>query len=93
MTKGIKALKEIKRLNTYCRDTGRYDILIDKQYNESYDIIEKELKALELIKEKDVRPSDILMNKDYDAYMFDRTYQEGWTLIKEEFDFLKEVFG
>lgn len=86
MSKGLDALNEIKKgIDTALWDGNEYDYL---------DIIEKELKALEIIKEKRVDIRLLFETFNYyknglKAYNGMRTY--GYDLTQEEYDLLKEV--
>ena len=75
MSKGLEALQEIIK----------YNALID----EDLDIIEKELKALEIIKTKrvDVELWRFTSNRDY----YNKLVCEDRQLTEEEHDLLKEV--
>ena len=97
---GLEALKRIRQEtapNTYCKD-------FDK--NECCDIIEKELNALKIIKDKAM----ILLNleeEDWDVWdngirtgevvhkylVYDNERDEHIELTKDEFDLLREVLG
>ena len=81
MSKGQKALDEIKW----------YHIDSDGTV-ERCEIIEKELKALEIIKRTSVNPIHIQYSKDYNDFQNNIVYAYERVLTKEEFDLLKEVF-
>ena len=81
MSRGLEALKNIN-LNT---------ILVNERYgryifNVDINIIEKELKSLEIIKEKKVEVL-WLINKSLEDYNKNHFYE----LTQEEYDLLKEV--
>lgn len=81
MSKGLEALKKIKNwLYTH-----------DLQELCDIDIIEKELKALEIIKKKNVSISAFKLNVSLETYIiWWTTKREEW-LTQEEFDLLKEI--
>ena len=87
MSKGLEALKEIGMNYARvfkARENGK------KQFVHDYLIIEKELKALEIIKDKRVNVEWLLKCfKDYDLETYN-TYQTK-PLTQEEYDLLKEV--
>ena len=92
MCKGLEALKEIKRayVDLPLDDGLSVCTAITKEYKKELKIIEKELKALEIIKKKHLLEglvNSIQKSKNYDdyknAYITDIT--------KEEYDLLKEV--
>lgn len=74
MTKGLEALERI--------DTG--------QDKDCFDIIRKELKALEIIKKKEVNIYDL---KEYGSkYEYNKhTNEEFQELFEEEYNLIKEV--
>ena len=67
----------------------------DKSF-EDLEIIRKELKALEIIKNKEIDVKDITETTDdydlYVAYCEGKGYAKEYICDKEEFDLLKEVF-
>ena len=85
MSKGLEALKEIKgkffkqKGNTTSGDFGLYRRL---------SIIEEELKAFEIIKEKIMPLLSVDEIKYFKIYPID---DEGVEISKEEYDLLKEV--
>ena len=88
--KGLDALKEIKEVNYY-----EDDETIDEDYlniSNYIDIIEKELKALEIIKNKnvDIRGIKEINNVHEYNVKFPTTLNE--FLEEQEYDLLKEVF-
>ena len=89
MSKGLKALKKIKETNSYMIQIQ--DKCICVPY---YDDIEKELTALEIIKEKPLTLYLIENNDNYDVYFelalhIASTKKEIYS--REEFELLKEV--
>ena len=82
MSKELKALAQLKQ--NYKDETHLFD-------DELLAIIEPALKALEIIKEKNVNVGDFKRCKsseDYNAYC---CYSEKEQLTEEEYDLLKEV--
>lgn len=54
----------------------------------------KELKALEIIKDKRVNCFDVIDSVDYKHYLIlMEEYHKSWRLTKKEYDLLKEVLG
>lgn len=101
MSKGLDVLNEI--VNEACGNTALLD---DNQIIERASIIEKELKAFELIKTKEVEPTMIYNNyKNYEGYLAEmekyyvshnlqrdrEDWNKNYVLTKEEFDFLNDV--
>ena len=64
-----------------------YELVREKQENE------KKLKALDIIKKYNIRPSDLLYHTTYIAYLYNMTIiTEGDEIMsEEEYDLLKEV--
>lgn len=96
MSKGLKALSKIaKRVGTLKVDNNGmiYNSLGDMY--ESYKIIRKELKVLEIVKNKRV-PIQVIFEFDtYDDY-FEWAYSNVirlYLLTQEEFNLLKEVLA
>ena len=89
MSKGIEKLKEIQN-ELY----GHYDFKDVSEYSkEQFSIIEKELKALEIIKEKRLDVDCLIkwLRKD-DYELYHHTYlHHREDLTQEEYDLLKEV--
>ena len=86
MTKGLKALKEI--VFNYVQvfknnENGK------QMFMEDVHIIEKELKALEIIKEKRVDIGWVIKSANYSRYNLG--VGERQALKKEEYELLKEV--
>ena len=85
MSKGLEALK-------YLKENKRKHWLDGDNSNECLEIIEKELKALEIIKSKPVSTNWFVFYKDYDEYYLDCEYADtSKRLTEEEYDLLKEV--
>jgi len=84
MNKGLEALKEIKEMLDAPYTSG-----VIKQ---GLNVIEKELKALEIIKEKKVMINALIRISfnEYNDYL-DRFYLSKERLTKEEYDLLKKV--
>ena len=78
---GLEALKEIK-------DDVVAEYIDD--YKTHFYIIEKELKALEIIKEKKVNIKLLLIDKDCELYNMNYGYED---LTQEEYDLLKEAIN
>ena len=82
--KGLEALKDIKDI---C--SGMTTI-----FDDDLETIEKELKALEIIKEKKMNVEllllELTMYKDYEEYK-DIAYFNNRSLTRKEYDLLKEV--
>ena len=97
MSKGLEDFKELKKINCfYCQYHINEECVNDKCI---WNNVEKELKVLEIIKEKKVDVGQLTICfslKDYNKYIFDKfrladdEIQER-TLTQEEFDLLKEV--
>ena len=88
MNKGLKALYSIKT-NMQHLNGG-----VVGDYNpDAWDIIEKSLKALEIIKEKrvDVTFFDTYIKWNWEKYQNRKLKCSEKELIKEEYDLLKEV--
>ena len=84
-----KIVDEIKWTHNDGKTLTRFD-------KEQVDIIEKELNALEIIKNKKVNLFHIWIFNDYEQYKLHYPFSEYNAredmLNQEEFDFLKEVF-
>lgn len=94
MSKGLEALEKL-----YCAGRLDLDYVGSDEHKNDYNIIEKELEALEIIKEKRV-DVDLLMDcSPYDGYRHTTgliEYNNSTTitqkeLTQEEYDILKEV--
>ena len=92
MSKGLEALEKIVYEIKWTHNDGKTLTRFDK---EQVDIIEKELKALEIIKNKKVNLFHILVFDDYEQYKAHYPFSEYNArkdmLTIEEFDLLKEV--
>lgn len=87
MSKGLEEIKTLRTLNQRYFDN-------DKNVNNSYDIIEKELKALEIIKNKRVDVYDLMGEACCDnVNSFNYGLLEEFCLTQQEFDLLKEVLN
>ena len=90
MSKGLEALNKIKDCLEIADEVDG-DIVFTGEYEEqeSLNIIEKELKALEIIKNKGV---DISLFKKYDdRNLYNYNYKSEYQLTQKEYDLLKEV--
>lgn len=85
MSKGLEAWKELLKI---CDDFGCVDIY-KQQPNKS--IIEKELKALEIIKEKFVNVTILIGCDSLEEYNKHPLTMRKGRLTQEEYDLLKEV--
>lgn len=90
-----KELEKIKKMYEYFvknyRDLEPKLMICEK---EDFDIIEKELKALEIIKNKRVDVNDLLLfvnRKAYNDYVVACDDNKLRVLTKKEYDLLKEV--
>ena len=82
MSKGLKALESLVETMPFA--------LIETNSMKYVKIIEKELKALEIIKNKKVNVSLLSCSEWLDFYNQEIAYKEK-ELTKEEYDLLKEV--
>lgn len=98
MSKGLEALDSLR----YCQivngieDDGKYKLgYLHKVMGEAYETIERELKALEIIKVKKVNLFHLWAFDDYEQYKLHYPFSEYSAtedmLTFEEFNFLKEV--
>ena len=73
------------------RDVVAY--LLEEEYLEQYyNIVKKELKAFNIVKEKMVDTFMIIFHPEYDVSTYNELIQPKWRqLTKEEFDDLKET--
>lgn len=95
MSKGLEALERIGQC--YVNSESK-DLMFTDEYGDDYDIIEKELKVLEIIKNKRVDVFELLLGISNSVYRnpLERynSYVEGsfnTELTPQEFDLLKEV--
>ena len=89
MSKGLEALKELKMWadNGYCACKP-------EKADELASIIENKLKALELMKKYNVRPSDFHYHTTYEVYKCNMSFIEDEELMsEEEYNLLKEVLN
>ena len=88
MSKGLKALDDLRF------DVSMAQYINYLEANKECDIIEKELKALEILKNKKVNLFHIWVFDDYEEYKAHYPFSEYSAaedmLVTEEFDFLKE---
>lgn len=98
MKKGIEAFKRIKE-NTTCYVSQDYDMT---NYDADVEVVEKELKTLEIIKKKRINVDKLLfmikdLKMDYEKcknsnkYEFYHTCGSKDYITQEEFDLLKKV--
>ena len=87
MSKGLEAWKELLKI---CDDFGCVDIY-KQQPNKS--IIEKELKALEIIKNKEINVHALLLHlrRFDDPNGYNVLVGTNYQITQEEYDLLKEV--
>ena len=83
MSKGLDALK-------YLKENKRRHWLDNDKSTESLDIIEKELKALEIIIEKNVEVKWLKIAATLEGYNMDKDNSD--KLTREEYDLINEVF-
>lgn len=100
MSKGLECLKDIDNLVGHLLDNADCLVSNEIDYDEAFRTIEKELKALEIIKKKNVNCFKLRFCKNLEDY---NLYLEGFVnpetkkissesyLNQEEFDLLKEV--
>lgn len=92
MSKGLEALEVLKNIQTMT--FGNSD-LIESAYKEECEVIEKELKALEIIKKKRVNVHKFMwcIFKKYSAFHYNFYFceEDDQFLDDEEFELLKEV--
>ena len=81
MSEGLKALKDIRT----------WFGVHDYDQHKELDIIEKELKALEIIKNKQVQINRL--NRSHSAKQYNLYLPKEMHLTQEEYDLLKEVLG
>ena len=94
MNKGLEKLKTIRHIHDM--ECGK-----DERINKDFDIIERELKALEIIKEKAVnvlmfKAHFVISKPEYEEYQYylDNCEKYGFSafyLTRQEFDLLKEA--
>lgn len=93
--KELEALNRIKNFGIIIpsRANGKIHTTLVKLANrqEDFEIIEKALKALEIIKEKKVDIWWLITSEDYSLYNLGIGKSHNQRLKKKEYDFLKEV--
>ena len=98
MNRGLKALKRIKE-NTTCYVSQDYDMT---NYDADVEVVEKELKALEIMKNKECCISNIKgelhADDEYDYYLWcidelDYVVHKEQILTEEEFKIIREVLA
>jgi len=89
MSKGLEALNDLRTFSDCLATNKRFP----KVFKESdcYDTIEKELKSLEIIKEKQVNVWAFSMCNAVGAYNASLPNDSTKPMTQEEFDLLKEV--
>ena len=86
MSKGLEALQDLRCMTSLSQDCPY------KESNDLCDIIEKELKALEIIRKWQVNVYDIINSVDYNHYcVLMAGLNRSWILPKKKYDLLKEV--
>ena len=89
MNKGLEALEIIKNWKLFI------DFEIDtngmKEFGKEIEIIEKELKVLEIIKDKVMNSFLVSLESDRGYRIYDAEGYEYIEITKEEYDLLKEV--
>ena len=83
-----KELEALDRL--YCAGRLDLDYVLDGKQNQDYKIIEKALKALEIIKEKGVNVGLLSRCANAERYNKGMCYESRY-LTQEEYELLKEV--
>lgn len=94
MSKGLEALKRIGIIHISKGGNRMFDEYLFREYKEEYNIIEKELKALEIIKKKEVNFEvfgAFETYKDYEIYYDKKFHLIENKLTEEEFNLLKEA--
>ena len=94
MSEGLESLEKIKKVKTIIP----YRCVQD-EYSNEINSVEKELKALKIIKEKQVNIAELMICssfEDYNEYIYNEYYHfppaiEEMSLSEEEFDLLMEV--
>lgn len=87
MSKGLEALEELRKQS----ETHGW---LEQQFEKEWlNVIEKELKALKIIKEKNVDIRGIKLGVTVGVYNALWAKKDEWHLTQEEFDLLKEVLG
>ena len=82
MSKGLEALEMMGMT---------VDVMCSTEYVEAKKVVERELKALEIIKKKQVNVWAFNMCNSVGAYNASRPNDMAKPLTQEEFDFLKEA--
>ena len=81
MNKGLEALEHLNK-----------NIIVAEDIDEDFNIIEKELKAFEIIKKYNIRPSDFHYCTTYNIYLLNMSFAEKDEIMsEEEYDIAKEV--
>lgn len=93
MSEGLKALSAIKSLFTQVEVDEEEGVILHvwQEHEKATNAIEKELKALELLKNKRVNLEYLKCCETYEQYCFICGY--GREITQQEFDSLKEVFN
>lgn len=85
MSKELDALE-----NLYIAGDLRFDYVTSKKHKEDYNVVEKALKVIELLKTRGISlviPNNEFSNEHIDIQVFTKT------LTKEELEMIKEVIG
>ena len=86
MSKGLEALED---LYEYTSPYINVEDIDESHANTCYQVIQKELKAFEIIKEKEVNVFIFLHSGDLETY--NDMVEDNRKLTQEEYDLLKEV--
>ena len=90
MSKGLEALENIGFEPLYQNEDGSYWRVRDEN-KEDFDIIEKELKAFEVVRNRIIDIHDFLAFDTYSSFNQRRTLRGLTPIPKEEYDLLKEI--
>lgn len=80
----MKPLEALGELYNYAHS---YDDLGIEEADKLYELVEKQLKALEIVKAKDVDIYFLKRAEDYETYCF--TYHSSNQITEDEFDLIK----
>lgn len=84
--KALKRQEELDSLYTLTNHNGKFYVIIDKaEFNQ----MSKQLKALEIIKEKNVNVPKLRNSSNLEEY--NRCFRDKCLLTQEEYELLKEV--
>lgn len=91
MSSGLEALAAIKSLFLQVEEEDGIILHVWQEHEKATNAIEKELKALELLKNKRVNLEYLKCSDTYEQYCTICSY--GKEITQQEFDSLKEVFN